>query len=746
MPDDVIQVGHYQVLIESSVQKFWPLNPDTLDFVAAADEAYVAPTSSARTDFNTFVFPPQFGVFDILIEFSKDKLKEEKVANSRIAQKLLTFLIGRPTRDNTMGKKDGDENMPLVMNDKRQSRICFAVYIPRDKDFFEGKLKLVVKREHSPHEVDFELPLKVQKYRQQEDRADKLFIFLVALPVGQLPHVNASALHKYCWFQMKVVEQCDQQQTVKGALVTAKVLREQNSFAEINRRTFLLSDDNGFVQRDKRNILGLPVEWPILFNVEVGGYVQRGHMCRFREADIKNNLAPIRAPDVPLMKTADVDLSPYSIMLDPGHAVVYNYDQRRSQEWFVVHRVAERIRDLLTQYKMPANQIFWTRTAGFALIEPTAAAIRSPAAPEVGSVEDLPNGLNNPNPRYVFDLPTRRIRFRNDNRPLKGLSDLLLTAHNENTYAPLAVADVDRRHLLDLNAQTIRAIEQRLNQHLAGHHQRVQPGSIRWDANNQDYVYTLERIPQHPNDPAVTVNDHVQLTVNSSDWFSTDDGMLRALARRSALWSLESEIGAGPAGFIPAARNAMRNAHAVDYMTDQIMHYIDPNSPAAWFQYGIKGWHPHPRVAYMNQTPCNLYLTLHENANGGGGGSKGGFVVLPHDGAVPAGQVRLAKTFVKYIDVFDQGVYADSGGMHRAFHGLYMLGNANNQLAQYAYLETEFMDATNPAHPAHFRYEEMTLDDFANTLSKQIVNGVIEWLLDPQDLDAVTFRNHVPLW
>ncbi len=787
MADDFTPVGNYSVLIEKAVQQFWPLNPDTLDLVTAADEAYVAPKTSTATDFNTMVLPPQFGVFDILIEFSKDELKkcvdpiylrkkrkdpktgkdkptEDNPPNDKdsLAQEFYTLLMGKPTH----------EKMWLVMDDKRHCRICFAVYIPRDKDFFEGKLKLEVTRRDKGHPykaMEIDLPLKAMKYKAIKDRVDNLFIFFVACPVGQLHGAKPTALKEYCWFQMKVVEQCDPAQPVKMALVKTKVLREKSAFTEINRRTFLLSDDDGFVSHSRRNVVGLPVEWPILFNSELNGYVERGHMCRFREADIKHNLSPIQAPDMRLMKTANVDLSAYSILLDPGHAIVYNYDQRRSQEWFVAHRVAESIRNLLVGYKMPANHIYWTRTAGFALIEPTAAAIRSQHAPEEGSV-DLP-GMGNPNPRYVFDLPNRRIRFRHDSRPLKLLSDLLLTVHEQPTlvqrnYTPQPVAVADRQRLVDINGQALRTIENRINlpppvhpPHVHPPHvhpppvplQRVQAGSMRWDTNAQDYLYTLERVPADPNDPPVVVNDHVRLTVNQTDWFRVDDTMLRVLAERTACWSLESEIGGG-AGFITAARNAMISAGAFNYMVDQILHSLDPQSPQAWLNRGIKGWHPYQRVAYINETACNLYLTLHQNASGN---QIGGFALVAYQGAVPADQVRIGKVFLKYIDFFDQGV--NDEGVRREYSELYMVNpsppdpNApvNSKLAQYAYLESEFMDSDDRSNPGHFQYERMVSDEKVNELAREIVNAVIDWLLDKrnEDMDPIIFRNHLPpLW
>jgi len=73
----------------------------------------------------------------------------------------------------------------------------------------------------------------------------------------------------------------------------------------------------------------------------------------------------------------------------------------------------------------------------------------------------------------------------------------------------------------------------------------------------------------------------------------------------------------------------------------------------------------------------------------------------------------------------------------------------NSKLAQYAYLESEFMDSDDRSNPGHFQYERMVSDEEVNELAREIVNAVIDWLLDKrnEDMDPIIFRNHLPpLW
>ena len=109
--------------------------------------------------------------------------------------------------------------------------------------------------------------------------------------------------------------------------------------------------------------------------------------------------------------------------IDPGHGAVYaDAGHRRCQEWFAACKLGDAIADILTsRFKMPADRVFWTRTAGFALIAPDALA--NAGAPELGAA------------RYVVDIQDpadRSIKARTnpavlaDDR-LRTLSDLLFT-------------------------------------------------------------------------------------------------------------------------------------------------------------------------------------------------------------------------------------------------------------------------------------------------------------------------------
>jgi hypothetical protein len=75
-----------------------------------------------------------------------------------------------------------------------------------------------------------------------------------------------------------------------------------------------------------------------------------------------------------------------------------------------------------------------------------------------------------------------------------------------------------------------------------------------------------------------------------------------------------------------------------------------------------------------------------------------------------------------------------------------MLYHANQVRARHAYFESEFMDAVTSKNPLTYRYNEMVTDAAIETLAREIVVGIVEFLLDPQaNLDPVTYNQKKPL-
>jgi N-acetylmuramoyl-L-alanine amidase len=741
----LVKAGHYSVTVGGKPVKFWPLDPDKLDQVTAVFEAEadVLPGTTTQADFSTLVLPPQFGIFDIAIEFSsKDDVDLATISPLQVWDQYCLLLMGKPVID----------QMPLTVQ-WPESRICFAVPIKRGDDEFSGKLRLEAQIKGTQFKKHIELPIKVKK----SERVDNLFVFFVAHKssnsVEQLPKPN------YCWCKLKVVEASDAAPPVADATAKLKLLRDNQAkqgYDKANRRVELESNSDGYACYNsyKRDVLGLPIDWPVIINVEKYGFVPRGHLLRLNGADVKDNLSPVNAPpgriNIRMTKLKDADLSDKKILLDPGHGVVYDNSNRRCQEWYVAHRVGDRIVQTLTNspYNIPPANIFWTRTAGFGLIDP--GNVHVPGAPEVGDH------------RYKFDLPGRKIRIANAALGLKNLSDLLLTNHGDKDVA-LAVDDADRTRLLAINVQTVNQIVARINASKHPHHQRVRPDSVRWDSPSESYVYTLERTNAKPNENPV-VNDSQAFPISTADWFNVDDAIIRVLADRSARWSLQCEVGSGPVAdaasgrlsFLEAARNAL-GVIARDYMRDRILQYLNVVAPHPYLDHGIKGWGPDARMTYINSQACDLYLTLHENATDQASSSDMGAEVLASRlggaNAPPDDEIRLGKIFMKYVDPFDRGVRStgvtkEEPGDQPGTGSVGMLHNGNQRRAFYVYLESEFMTAIDPDDPSKYMYERMVGDQFIQTLADQIVAASVEYLLPDwqPNLDDIQFRNTFTLW
>ncbi len=731
MADDTKKVGTYSVLVGTSSKHFWPLLPDT-DVRDATPQPQVAPQaagSSPNTQ-NTIVAPPVFAILDIQIKMSDDAVVQEMISEDDSTNKLRRTVSGQPP----------ETSMPLVLDGDGTIRICFA--IPPNKGdltldqtaagFFEGTLHLEAHYGSNSQKVTLELPLKAFKLT----RVDDMFVFFV---------VHKKASKKYCWLKIKAAEKSDPDKGISNLGVRLKVLRDNvvpDGYRDINRRVSLSTNRDGFVSylsfplfgifMQGRPVLGLPTNWPLVFNVDEGGafyvYVPRGHMIKLKPDDSKTNLTPFEASDknssIRMMKTADADMSAKKVLLDPGHGVVYSFTgARRSNEWYAAHRVADKIASLLRQkFNQPEANVFWTRSAGFGLIDPH--HIKS-TSPETG------------NAHYGFDLPTKKAWIKSSSLNLRSLSDLLLTRHtgdDSTTLAEVPVKSAARTRLLTINSKLIDDITARINKSLpAGQH--VQSGSVRWDPSalngDGDYVYTVEWMgPLHLDNPIV--HDGVHLSITTSDKFSVDDDMMDVLAERSARWSMGYEIDNGlPADALTASRAAMRGSGAQDYMRDKIKKYSTVAAPHEWLNHGVMAWGPNERNSFLSATDCDIYLTIHENTSAG----IGGMLLISRLGgndAPPADQITNSEIFVKYTDWFDQGLRQGGIVKELANNQAGMLHHHNSRRRKYAYFELEFVDAKNSDPPKQYRFEQMVDPDWIERLASQLVAGIIEILFDPQ--------------
>ena len=705
-PDTVTKVGDYEVLVSKSAVAFWPLDP-TASLASAHPPIVVAPSTgkSASTVVTAVV-----GVFDIIIGVA------EGVAESEV--KAVT-LASSP------GGKASIKKAGLFGSAGSTIHLRFAVDHSKLKktDMWSGTLRLSSKTK-AGSAVQTNIALSVAYAATVSD----VFVFFA-------PNTK---LKKNSWVTLSA------EQTgggaVGGASVDLKVLRDQGSYDKVNRRVKLTTSAGGDVVAisGKRPNLSVPTDWPLIFTFTSGSHVTGAHMIRLKSDTAKeDNFNPTDVGSAVLVPRAKASLKGRKFILDAGHGVVYGYKKaRRCQEWYVAHRVADRIREILmSEHQVGTNDIYFSRTAGFGLIEPK--QVHSNTAPEAGEA------------KYKVDLPKKKVAVKTANVSLTDLAKLLLTTHSGDHDTAVPLTSSDYEGLLTRNSATINAIVARINGQLTAAHARVQPGSVSWDDHAHHYVYTKEK-RNKAGDWEETGSANLPITPN--DWFELDSQAIAVLADRSARWSLAAEVGGGPAlngkSFTTAARDALKAAGALAYFRGKIHYYVDVAPPHSYLDHGTKAWGPSERAKFFNDyqtvlnaagTPLSMVITLHENAGKG----KGGMVLVSQKGGIdepPDDQVRIAKTMVKYLDPFDHGTR--SGGIAKDLpnNPAGMLYHGNQVRDIYAYFESEFMDATDPNDSTRFSYQAMVETPFIEALARQVVCGMVEWLLEPQaDLDDVKY-------
>lgn len=686
----VAQVGDYEVLIGGSPVAFWPLDPEVA-LSKSRPPIIAAPTAAGGA--NTVVIPA-YGVFDILI---------------RTTEGVVVTMIAPPALANGPGGKATLKKAAMVQKSDGTIHIRFATDHTKVASgaSWAGSLRLTAKAKlgtGAATACKTEVKLSVPRLGTVSD----LFVCFVA---HGRPKKNA-------WIESSVETAAGA--AISGATVEVKVLRDNGAFSDVNRRIPLATDAGDLVGVKGRPVLAVPVAWPLIFTLKQSGHVTRGHMINVKESEAsRDNQSPLDVGPMHLNPTTTSRLTNRKFVLDAGHGIIYALAKaRRCQEWYVAHRLADRIAEILqSEHGVKPADISFSRSAGFGLIEP--GQVHAGGAPEAGEK------------KYQLDLPAKKIAIKQAAVGLSDLAALLLTEHEGDKDAPVALTAGDHAAFLTRYHTTIDEIVRRLDTKLAATHERVVAGSVHWDEKTRHYVYQKEKQDKagvwQPETGALPV-----LPVTTSDWFTLDAAALNVLADRSARWSLAAEIGGGPP-FRAAARAAMLADGALDYFRDKILRYLNVTAPHPYLSAGPKAWGPTERVNYLNSAgaAADMVLTLHENAGGG----KGGMVLVSHKpglDAPPKDQVRIGKTFVKYLDGFDLGVRQGGVAKDLAANPAQMLYHGTTIRAKYAYFESEFMDGKDPDDPTRFTYERMVDGDFVETVARQIVCGVAEWLLDPQ--------------
>ena len=678
-------IGSYEIRDAGGARvNFWPLSPGTT--VAQA----LPPNPVAPGNVNPVVVAT-IGILDIVVSTPAGApLARHHVANTGLGQ----VVAGAGVNSATL----------FANNDL--AHLCCAVSTPNAANPFDGSLRLNV--QVSGHATRLNIPIQVSPNVEEDD----LFIAFAL----------ERNLSNYLWIHMRAVAHTGGA-AIGNANVRIRTLRDNATVRTFNRISPAVTTATGFVAHGARDVVGVAINWPVIFDLQAANFLRRSQMMEFTAAQrtASHNNHPHTPTDVS-MAASNESLAARRFMLDPGHGVVYADAARRSYEWFLAHRIATRVSTLLqNDHAVPAANITWTRTAGFGLISPV--HVNANNAPATGHT------------RFDYDMTNRTVRIVNNALSMTDISDLLLTTHtNAHPFPAEPVPPARRAQLLASSPATVTAAVNRTAAGLAG--RTVQPGTTRWDEPTMRYVF--DTVPTA--NPAGPVQTH-NIAINTTDNFTVTDAMLRNLCARSARWSLNQEGMGGGTAFQVAARNAMLAQGALDYMRDASFREADHPAGHVFLAHGIEGWAFGIRRQVMQaQNPVpDITLTFHHNAVGVDGQAARGNVMLASNAAsATAAHLRLQKTFVKYVRGLETGL-RERGIINT--HGS-ALNNAPAALTSgYAFFENEFMNAgPPPAAGVAFEYERMVLPGFINRTAEEIVAAIVDFLVNPQpnaDFDPV---------
>ena len=213
---------------------------------------------------------------------------------------------------------------------------------------------------------------------------------------------------------------------------------------------------------------------------------------------------------------------------------------------------------------------------------------------------------------------------------------------------------------------TVTNIQTRLNQELGPNH-RVRPNSIRWHAGTGRYIFTREPV-------AGGAGVDRPLPIRTGDWWSLDNAMMENLIDRSARWSLLNEIGSVAAAqqipnhpFQAAARNAMQQQGALDYMRNKIRSYLPPAPNHAWRPVGRWVWGSRVGCSSSTTTTVTSTYRFMRTPPGARAACAWSRMRFRAPNVPPPDQIRLGKIALKYLDPFDQGLRG--GGITREIPG-----------------------------------------------------------------------------
>jgi hypothetical protein len=507
----------------------------------------------------------------------------------------------------------------------------------------------------------------------------------------------------------------------RGTLVTA--IRDQVG-VRANYQATIEQDDRGMVSHaGRQNVLfGLPITETALVRWQptAGAHFLRSDFLRFtaeeRAAQLQSNALLVRTS--PAVRRAG-SAAGRTILLDPGHGVNYEGNERRVHEWYPCSRICRRVAEL---WKQAGGETMFVPTAGFKVSSKVAVRVDL-AGFTTGKLAHKVTA-----PAIILTLDPRTGVFEWEaaagTTTLKTLGDFIGYAPADGVTDP-AVIKQQRERFLTESPRFFDGLVRRI---LDSEGAEEVPGTRRWIEKEgrtliQAYFVDILKRGGQPERQRLDLRGRVTGAAGTvqqrGDFVTLTPGQRDKLAEASILFSYKNEseprfrafLGGetGPdATFLKHAKEVLlAEGRSLDVTArlDLLTNLIPQLKPV-----GI--------------------VTVHQNATPGGSGLS---LLLPPNIAELTPNVRTAKRYVKYVDPLGNGKLGSGLKFNDA-----LLPRMPPSASLYAFMEIDFMDTLDNGV---LRYKKMVENPFIEAAAQQIVGALAEIAVSPQpdaELDAAS--------
>lgn len=499
---------------------------------------------------------------------------------------------------------------------------------------------------------------------------------------------------KYLWFKVEAMERELNGNVTNVAIPDAKgtiivKFRDQINTQSYYRVPFTTGSDGKANFESKESIFAIPIKIAVLVRTEFDEKIF-GRADFFIFKDTQRQTTP-SAITIGIVKRSGSAFKDKVIILDPGHGVNYEDKEKRLYEWYVAHRITQKIDEI------------WKKEGGTAKHVPSARfqvaglkiKVKDPRLDALHS--KLEDEIKNPDIQLTIDRSKNdfTMEFLKDNVDLVKVADSL--GHKNN-----------RDGFVNDHKELFKKLEKKVP---APTGFTLVEESSAFDKDKKKFMVTFKK---------GTEEKKLAIEKMKNESFLLKDTAVDSLAEASVIESWKTEM-----------KEAFKKI-LKDKSSDE------PNS--SLLEHAKKGVRDESRSLSIKQRKIFLdkvkastaaIVTVHHNAAGGTGTE----ALLPKDAKEKSPMSRTGKRYLKYVDPLGNGKHG-SGLKPKSDVGLV---NPPPSESNYVYLEIDFMDTEEKSAPGGIRYGLMDDESrFIVPAAKQIISTVMEMLSGPQsdsDLD-----------